>query len=327
MQSVIRRSPIVLSTLLLVLVFLWLSAQTALADGDAISGRVPKPRPDGQECKSVPNGLQYMEEVLTEGVGVTYYNSIPGHKDFISNTLEIESPFNLSLWDADGEPATTITFTNESQIVSVHQFVTGNNTWSEWITVTNQVDAIQVLAPETTPSTSLCFVPGEPSEEQPPVEMVDLSVTGYVMGAPTALDDVEEPIAPASLYTPTVTAGSIVYLYIEIHNTGAVTATNVQMSFSSLSTTNAPYAAAVNNIFVEDLAPGQVFYIETQSIAKSGLNTEWGEIILMDGVDVDSTPHNQDPNEDDYIELRFIGIEDEPQQIVTYTLYLPTIAK
>jgi hypothetical protein len=302
---------------MLITVVFVVAALNAFVAYAATSGRDPRPRPDGIKCQSVPGGVENMEEVQDADAGPTYYNSVKGHVAFISSTLAITSPFNLALWDADGEPTTAITFTHQGRTVDAFAFNTGDNEWSDWVTVTQEVDAIQVLAPLTHRSTSLCFRPGE----RAPV--ADLALVGEVIGTPTNIPGDDEPIAPATAYTMTVPSGATVRMVYVIVNTGAVTATGVQIGLSHLGTNDETYPASAHNVYIGTLAPGERYEFKTDVIAVTGVNAYDAEIILAEPGDVDSTPNNRNPYEDDFTALAFIGEGSQVRQV----LFLPLVAK
>jgi hypothetical protein len=136
------------------------------ADSNEVEGRSPKVRPDGVSCQQVSGGIADYEEVINVA-GVTYYGGWP-----VTATLSISAPFRLAFWDADGSPKTVATLYDRGAVVGVYDFKTDDNKWSDWVTITQQVDTISVQTPDDHKSTSLCFYRDSSTSATPPAVVV-----------------------------------------------------------------------------------------------------------------------------------------------------------
>lgn len=172
------------------------------ADSNEIEGRLPKVRPDGVICQPVDDGIADYEEVNNEA-GITYYGGWP-----VTATLPISAPFRLSFWDADGAPKTVATLYDRGSVVSTHDFLTGDNKWSDWVTVTARVDTIHIQTPDDHKSTSLCLYQSSNITATPPAEQTP-------------------PSTPTTEITPTITPPATITLtpWVTPTPTAMITAT------------------------------------------------------------------------------------------------------
>lgn len=204
-------------------------------------------RTDGQTCADIGDVSGLYRE--TGPAGTTYFAN--GEGETIQSPLNVEAPFAIAMYDADGSPTTALVLMNSGAAIWHHGFKTKNNSWSKTFTITVPVDAFTLTLPDAHASTHLCLIQPPSSEatttptntptaatpvatSEPtntPVSLVaDLSINANIAGyqEPSTIDTAPKAIYRAVIDdVPYVTIGSTVIMTIAVRNSGNTLAKNV----------------------------------------------------------------------------------------------------
>lgn len=153
---------------------------------------LPDPLPNHRLCQALKGGIPGMVTDYSRSSGTTYYTTTNKVNFVLNAKIKIKAPFAIGFYDADGKPNTRVTL-NGSETLT---FTSTNNTWSQFYTVTIDVNNLAIYFPNDNQSTHACLIglagssaiePTEtPTDQQTPAVTPNPKETADPVSTPTS---------------------------------------------------------------------------------------------------------------------------------------------